>query len=280
MAFVRQRRDANDVWFSDLDRTRREQAFIASLVSALRHGGVLSSPTGLRTLLDVAKQNIAVDAGFDLEGFMRNASASPNRPVSLYTLPVIDFEEISDGEDVNMIDVSTIRSIVHNLVGADSPGAASTTSISTAPQAGAAAQPTAGSVALNVVNASGRQGEAAHLEKSLATGHFTEGTTSTADSTSQTSTIAYGPGAKAAATELADQLDITATASNTVAPNTVRLTVGTDYSTFDNLNYTSESPTTTAAAPVTPVPATGTGTQEPAPTNLTRMTADGVPCVK
>jgi hypothetical protein len=211
---------------------------------------------------------------------MRNASAFPNRPVSLYTLPVIDFEEISDGEDVNMIDVSTIRSIVHNLVAADSPAAASTTSISPAPQAGAGAQPTAGSVALNVVNASGRQGEAAHLEKSLATGHFTEGTTSTADSTSQTSTIAYGPGAKAAATELADQLDITATASSTVAPNTVRLTVGTDYASFDYRNYTSTSPTTTGAASVTPVPATATGTQEPAPANLTRMTADGIPCVK
>ena len=28
------------------------------------------------------------------------------------------------------------------------------------------------------------------------------------------------------------------------------------------------------------VPAAGTGTQEPTPTNLTRMTADGIPCVK
>jgi hypothetical protein len=199
----------------------------------------------------------------------------------LYTLPVTAFGEISDGEYVNFIDVSTLRSIVHNLVAADSPAAAaSTTSISAAPQAGAGAQPTAGSVALNVVNASGRQGEAAQLEKSLATGHFTEGTVSSADSTSQTSTIAYGPGAKAAATELADQLDISATASNTVAPNTVRLTVGTDYAGFDYLNHTSTSPTTTGAAPVTPVPATGTGTQEPKPTNLTRMTADGIPCVK
>ncbi|WP_255396926.1 hypothetical protein [Mycobacterium sp. E2733] len=42
----------------------------------------------------------------------------------------------------------------------------------------------------------------------------------------------------------------------------------------------SESPTTTSAAAVTTVPATGTGTREPAPTNLTRMTADGISCVK
>jgi hypothetical protein len=280
MAFVRQRRDGGDVLFTDLDRTRRQQAFIASLVSVLRRGGVLSSPTRLRTLLDVAKQNIAVDAGFDLEGLMRNASAFPNKPVMLYTLPVTDFEEISDGEDVNIIDLSTIRSVVHNLVAAGSHApAASTSSNSAAGQAADGEQPTLGSIALNVVNASGKQGEAAYLVKSLATGPFIEGAISTADSTRQTSAIAYGPGAKAAAAQLADELDITATASNSVAPNTVRLTVGTDSASFDYLNQ-SASPTTAATTPVTTVSATGTGTQEPSPTNLTRMSADNIPCVK
>jgi LCP family protein required for cell wall assembly len=272
MAFVRQRRDADDALFTDLDRSRRQQAFMVSLVSALRRSGALSTPTRLRALLDVAKQNVAVDAGFDLEDFARNASAFPNRPVVLYTLPVTDFEEISDGEDVNIIDVSTIRSVVHNLLVTDSPAAASTSSTSAAL--------TAGSVALDVVNASGRQGEAANLEMSLATGNFTEGTVSTADSTSQISTIAYGPGAKAAAAELGDDLGISATASDSVARNTVRLTVGTDFSRFDNLNHTSASPATTAAASVTTVPATGTGMQAPTPTNLTRMTSADIPCVK
>ena len=39
MAFVRQRRDVNDEMFTDLDRTRRQQAFIVSLLSALRTTG-------------------------------------------------------------------------------------------------------------------------------------------------------------------------------------------------------------------------------------------------
>jgi LCP family protein required for cell wall assembly len=279
MAFVRQRRDANDAMFTDLDRTRRQQAFIVSVLTALRRSGALSAPTRLRTVLDVAKQNIAVDAGFDLEDFVRNASAFPNRPVVLYTLPVTDFGEIPDGEYVNFIDVSAIRSVVHNLVADDSPTAASTGS-SAATQTRDGAALTAGSVALDVVNASGRQGEAAELEMSLATGHFSKGDISTADSTSQTSTIAYGPGAKAAAVELADEFGITATASDSVARNSVRLTVGTDASRFDNLTHASASATTTSAAPVTTVPATGTGTQEPTPTNLTRMTSDDIPCVK
>ena len=121
VSFVRQRRDTNDAMFTDLDRSRRQQAFMVSLVSALRHSGTLSSPSRLRALLDVAKQNVAVDAGFDLEDFVRNASALLNRPVTLYTLPVEGFGKISDGEDVNFIDISTIRSIVHNLVATGSP---------------------------------------------------------------------------------------------------------------------------------------------------------------
>ena len=281
MAFVRQRRDADDALFTDLDRTRRQQAFIASLVGALRHSRALSSPGGLRAFLDVAKQNVAIDAGFDLDGFMRDASAFPNRPVALYTLPVTDFAQLSDGEDVNIIDVSTIRSIVHSLLPADALAAtASTRSIGTATRAGDGARPTAGSIVLNVVNASGKQGEAADLEKSLARGVFAEGTASTADSTSQTSTIAYGLGAEAAGAALADELDISANESDSVAPNTVRLTVGTDFASFGYLNHTSTSQTTTAAAPVTTMPATATGTQTPPPTSLTRMTSAGIPCVK
>jgi LCP family protein required for cell wall assembly len=281
MAFVRQRRDADDALFSDLDRTRRQQAFIAALVNALRHSRALSSPRGLRSLLDVARQNVAVDAGFDLDGFMRDASAFRNRPVALYTLPVTDFSQLSDGEDVNIVDVSTIRSIVRNLLPADSLTATtSTRGINATTQAVDPTRPIEGSIVLNVVNASGKQGEAAELEKSLARGAFTKGAVSTADSTKQTSTIVYGPGAQSAGAELADELDITAKASNSVAPNTVRLTVGTDFTSFSYLNHTSASQTTTIATPITTVPATATGTQTPPPTSLTRMTAADVPCVK
>lgn len=281
MAFVRQRRDPNDAMFTDLDRSRRQQAFMVSVVSALRRGGVLSEPTRLRALVDVAKQNVAVDAGFDLDDFVRNALAFPNRSVALYTLPVTSFGQTSNGAYVNFIDAPTIRSIVHKLVGADPSAAPSTSRVPTSTQTGDGVQIAAGSVALDVVNASGRQGEAANLETLLATGRFSEGKVSTADSTSQTSTIVYGAGAKLAATDLADEFGMTATGSDSIGRNTVRLTVGTDFARFDNdRNYTSESTDTTAAAPVTTVPATGTGTKEPAPSNLTQMSSDTIPCVK
>lgn len=281
LAFVRQRRDPNDATFTDLDRSRRQQAFIVSVVSAMRRGGTLSDPAKLRAVMNVAKQNVAVDAGFDFDEFVRNALAFPERPIALYTLPVTGFGELSNGAYVNFIDVPTIRSIVHNLVGADSSTTPSTSSPTTAAQPDGGAQSTPGSIALDVVNASGRQGEATNVQMLLATGQFSEGKVSTADSTAETSTITYGPGAKVAATELADEYDIAATASDGVPRNTVRLTVGTDFSRFDrDRTYTSDSTTTTAAAPVNTVPATGAGAQEPAVTDLSRMTADGIPCVK
>jgi hypothetical protein len=281
LAFVRQRRDPNDAAFTDLDRNRRQQAFIVSVVSAMRRGGTLSDPAKLHALLDVAKQNVAVDAGFDFDDLVRNALEFPNRQVVLYTLPVTGFGEISNGAYVNFVDIPTIRSMVHNLVGADSSTTPSTSSPTMAAQQDSETQGAPGSVALDVVNASGRQGEATNVQILLATGTFSEGKVSTADFTTETSTIAYGPGGKAAATELADQYDITATASENIARDTVQLTVGTDFSRFDHhRNYTAESPTATSTAPVTTVPATGTGTQEPAVTNLSRMTADGIPCVK
>ena len=82
---------------------------------------------------------------------------------------------------------------------------------------------------------------------------------------------------------LADELGLNANASDTVAPDTVQLTAGTD---MEHLGYldrtgtTSESPGSERTTPVTTVPATGTGSRAPAPTDLSRMSGEDIPCVK
>jgi LCP family protein required for cell wall assembly len=283
MAFVRQRRDVNDDLFTDLDRTRRQQAFIASLVTALRNGGALSSPSALRNLLDVARQNIAVDAGFDLPGFIQRASALTDASLSLYTLPIIEFARDSAGEDVNTIDAPTIRGIVRDLIGT---GSASTDPSPAGTGSAGAAQPTAtaaGPAVLNVINATNHSGLAASVEKAFATRGFTAGTVTTADNILQTTTISYGPGAREAAEGLADQLDLTADSSDTLSPGTVQLTIGTDFPVNDYLSRATATRTESSAAsptPITTVAATATGTQAPIPQNLTHMTATDTPCVK
>jgi LCP family protein required for cell wall assembly len=278
MAFVRQRRDENDEMFTDMDRTRRQQAFIVSLVHALRSGGAMSSPTQLRNLLQVAQQNIAVDAGFDLTGFVDQASSLSDKSLKLYTLPISQFSQDKQGEDVNIVDVPSIRAIVHSLFTTGSPNA---TPVTTTPAASTAAAPTTFDVVFDVVNATSHDGLGAALEKSFGSDGMTVGSVTTADSLASTSTISYGTGAADAARKLADRLQLNATASDTLAPGTVQLTVGSDFPASQYLNdQDGVGTTTTTAAPVTTVDATASGSQAPAPTDLTEMTGAHTPCVK
>ena len=283
VAFVRQRRDANDASFTDLDRSRRQQAFIASVIDALRRSGAASNLSMLARLGDVAEHNVAVDAGFDLAGFLRGVAASSDSPVTLYTLPITEFSQTPDGEDVNIVDAASLREVVHNLLGTGSPGPAPTRELP--PTAGAQIKmhASASQVVLDVINASGQDGLATSLEKAFGTGQFAEGAASTAESAIAISVIEYGPGAQAAAAALADELHLTAKASNTVAPHTVQLTAGTDLAASDYLGRdatASEPPSTASTSEMTPVAVSATGSQAPAPTDLTQMRADGVPCVK
>jgi LCP family protein required for cell wall assembly len=282
MAFVRQRRDANDVLFTDLDRTRRQQAFIASVLTTLRHGGTLSNPGKLHALLEVAKQNVAIDTGLDLAELIPYASAVVDRSVMLYTLPVIDFRTLPDGEDVNIINPAAIRAIAHDLLAPQSPARSAQAEhvIADAPWTGS--ETTAHRIALDVINASGRDGVAASVQNALAQREFTKGSVSTADAIQSASSIAYGTGAQPAAEQLADELALSAIASPDVLADSVQLTVGTDLNTDDFVAaaYATDAATTSEAADPTAVPATSAGAEGPTPTNLTMMTAGSVPCVR
>lgn len=273
MAFVRQRRDENDELFTDLDRTRRQQAFIVSLVSALRHGGALSSPTALRNLLHVAQQNIAVDEGFDLSAFVDNASILSDSRLSLYTLPISEFGRDARGEDVNIVDVHHIRAIVHNIFTNGTPDPPSTT---------APPQPLSAPMVLDVVNATSHEGLGTAVVKSLGADGLSVGSVTTGGSLAESSAITYGPGAGEAAGRLAEQLQLTATASDVVAPGTVRLTIGSDFPSAEYLTDTTSTSTSATAAPasITTVDATASGTRAPEPTDLTEMTGTSTPCVK
>lgn len=236
----------------------------------------LSRPTALRHLLDVARQNVAVDAAFDPASFVERASGFTDRQLSLYTLPISKFGQNPAGEDVNLIDVPTIRAIAHNLITAGSP--------STATSSVQGSNTPAIPAVLNVVNATTHNGLATSLVDTFGSRGFTPGAATTADTLTATTAIAYGPGAHDAAQTLADQFSLSATASHTIGPNTVQLTAGADFPASDYLTNTpgpaSSSSTTSATTPVTTAAATATGTAAPVPTDLSRMSATDTPCVK
>ena len=96
----------------------------------------------------------------------------------------------------------------------------------------------------------------------MAKGEFTEGSVSTAASISAASSIAYGTGAQSAAELLADKTGLAATASDAVAPDTVLLTLGTDFHTseyVDGLASTWDATTTNGEPSQTTVAATAAG---------------------
>jgi hypothetical protein len=183
-------------------------------------------------------------------------------------LPISEFGQDSQGSDVNIVDVQSIRAIVHNLF--------TTGSANIAPSA---TQSSSAPTTLDIVNATTHDGLGAALEKSFGVDGMTAGTVTTADSLANSSTIAYGAGAGDAAHTLADRLQLTATASDAVAPDTVRLTIGTDFPAAQYMGADIPT-TTTSSTPVTTVDATAGGTQAPAPTDLTQMTGAHTPCVK
>ena len=172
----------------------------------------------------------------------------------------------------------------HNLLTPDSPTTtASTNSINAVGQAGDDAQPTARGIALNMINASGQEGVAAALEKSLVTGQLIDGTTSHRRLPSETSTIAYGMGAEAAAATLPINSESAPPHRMLLPPPRCNSQWAPISAPLDYIDHTAASTTgsstASVATPITTVPATGTGSQAPASTDLTRMTADDVPCM-
>ncbi|MDQ6716185.1 MAG: LCP family protein [Actinomycetota bacterium] len=129
LAFVRQRRDTKNptqLNFTDLDRGRRQQAFIVSLATQLKQAGTLANPIKLSGILDIVKKNMAIDSGLDLLGFAKQASQMAGGNVNYYTLPVERFDKNARGEDINVVDVAKIQATVKQLL---------------APQGGATASP-------------------------------------------------------------------------------------------------------------------------------------------
>ncbi|MGH3512004.1 MAG: LCP family protein [Pseudonocardiaceae bacterium] len=273
VAFVRQRRDSvhTQLNFSDLDRERRQQAFIASLVYQLKQAGTFLNPARLRGLINVAKQNIAADTGFELLSFAEQASALTGGNISFTTLPIVRFGTDPAGEDVNIVDVPTVQALVHNLIGGPT-----TTPVAAAPA------PVSGSQSgiVDVINATSRNGLAASLEHALTPTGFTTGVTSTARHHRSTTTIYYpDSGAAEAAKTLATMLGELPTArDSTVSTGHLRVVLGADFTLPASLGTTDSA----GAGDSTPRPATGPTPGGAAPTDADpdSISGAGIQCVK
>jgi len=129
MAFVRQRRDttSSDFDMTDLDRTRRQQAFMVSLAVKLKQASTFTDFGKLQKLIDVAKKDVAMDDRLDLLSFAQQAQSLAGGNISFVTLPIDHFDTV-DGQSVNIVDVDAIRAQVHDLLNPPTPTAAPSSS--------------------------------------------------------------------------------------------------------------------------------------------------------
>ncbi|MFF4101084.1 LCP family protein [Streptomyces sp. NPDC001903] len=131
LAFVRQRHGLD---MGDLDRTKRQQAFLAGATQKLNSAGTFTDPVKLMKLIDTAKQDVVTDQGWDLLSFVKQAKNLSGGKVVFTTLPVERFGR-NHGEDINVVDDMKIKRLIAEQIGPGASASASAPSPSDAPQA-------------------------------------------------------------------------------------------------------------------------------------------------
>jgi LCP family protein required for cell wall assembly len=111
LKFVRQRHGLPN---GDLDRTHRQQAFIAGVITKFRTQGIFGDIGKISALLDVAKKDVVIDSGFDVLGFLPQAKALTSGNIKFHTLPIEGYV-MRNGQSVNLVDEVKIRKVVQDL---------------------------------------------------------------------------------------------------------------------------------------------------------------------
>ncbi|MDV6278374.1 LCP family protein [Rhodococcus erythropolis] len=266
LAFVRQRHGLEN---GDLDRTRRQQAFIAAVVNNLKSSGIIGNISKMRALVDVIKKDIVIDANLDPIKFASQASNLTGGKLDFYTLPIEGYETI-DEQAVNIVDPSRLRTEIKTIFA----GSTATTPISSPGAEPESDSAPTGADALDIFNGTGRDGLAATVAATLTSQGYTVATVGNSAMATST-TITYGTGAGESADRLARQWGITASPDVTLTPGHVSIVIGSD-----DADHILTAPASAHSSPAPP-PATNaipmTGAQDP-PTHGTDSEGS-VPCV-
>lgn len=263
LAFVRQRDNLPN---NDLDRTHRQQAFLAAVTTKLKAKGVFGSLGQMQDLITVASNDVVIDKDWDLLAFAQQASALTSGNIEFHTLPIKSFSKDSDGSDINVIDVPYVQAVVHTLF---NPPAA--TSSAPAPTTTKPAPPPVkgqGST-VDIRNAGAPDGTAKKLSDALGTIGFTPGEKTTVDD-QPTTVIYYGSAAKEDAATLASLLgNAKLVASSVAAAHHVAVYLGKDFAWPAGLAGGAAPTTSTPSSVAIPTEGPQGGA----------VTGGGIPCV-
>ena len=111
LKFVRQRHGLPN---GDLDRTHRQQAFIAGVITKFRTQGIFEDIGKISALLNVAKKDVIIDKGLDVLSFLPKAKALTSGKITFHTLPIEGYV-MRNGQSVNLIDELKVKNFVQDL---------------------------------------------------------------------------------------------------------------------------------------------------------------------
>lgn len=213
LSFVRQRHGLTN---GDLDRTHRQQAFIAAVSRKLRSEGLFGDIGKLQSLIDVAKKDVVIDDHLDPIQLATEATNLTSGNIDFYTLPIVGFGT-ENGQDVNLVDPDRLRAEVAALFSDNKP----TSKPAPAPKPTNAAHET-----VDVYNASNTQGLATATSKQLVAQGYQAGVISSI-ATQTATTVTYGAGAGHDAALIAARYHVTAAADPNLAAGHIRINLGT-----------------------------------------------------
>jgi LCP family protein required for cell wall assembly len=190
LAFVRQRHNIPG-GSTDLQRNRRQQAFLAGMAKKVLSAGTLTSPGALNSLIDSVKKAVVIDKGWDITGFAQQMQGLTGGKLKFATIPIqsLDLQTPNDGSAVEI----NPQQVAEFIKGSrEKPK----------PKPSQAATATNKATTVDVHNATSITGMASTVLKTLTSKGFTGGQTSNASQLDST-VIRYPEGAKAGAQQVA-----------------------------------------------------------------------------
>jgi LCP family protein required for cell wall assembly len=119
LKFVRQRHGLQN---GDLDRVRRQQAFMAGLANQLFSSGTLTSPGRISDLVDALTKAVVLDQNWDVLSFASQLAGLTGDHIEFSTIPTgrINLSTPNDGSAVE-VDPDAVRAYVQGLLSGPPP---------------------------------------------------------------------------------------------------------------------------------------------------------------
>ena len=123
LAFVRQRHGLPE---GDLDRVRRQQAFLSGAADKMLSVGTLTNPSKLNDLVDAVDRSVIFDKGFSVLTFAEQITNLSSGNINFETLPTTGPEPSTD-KDALATDPAAIKAFFAAITGGSAAAAPGTT---------------------------------------------------------------------------------------------------------------------------------------------------------